>query len=167
MMFDAASPMNAPPQHPAPVGGEVRRHRRPSAALRPRPLRSVRFSDLSRLSLFPSDPDAAARWYTEADKAHFKKEVSADVLRLRRALAAPSPEAAAPEDCYRLVGIDHLLTPERSLKIVQRRRRHVQFVLKAQGRCTADELGLLSGRSSKSARERAEELADGYRRMDF
>lgn len=101
----------------------------------------VHFAELAELCFFESSP-APTSWYTEEDRAKFKRERTADVASLRhRRVGCP-------------VGLERLLDVREALRALLDRRTLVQTVLREQDRQRAsgvrdpDEIALASCRWS-------------------
>lgn len=137
------------------------------------PKRSVRFSQMSSLAFIekPSKDIIDVKWYSKADRAHFKQTLKLDVMRMQRILATVPKEFITEDVLITCVGMEHLMSQELTFRTLQRRSEHRGAVMGEQDRqeflyLQDDEaIRESSEKFTQWSRERAHRLAVGYSSM--
>lgn len=138
----------------------------PPDMARLRPLRPVQFSESSQLLIYDCPGDARQRWYTTEDRSLFRQELIRDARTQGRLLGTQRPEDVSQDDIFKCVGIENLLSLERTVRVMEHRQQHLQLVLAAQrSGYSRNAIARLCQESSTPSQVKAHTLASGYMKM--
>mmetsp|Transcript_10569 Transcript_10569/g.23406 ORF Transcript_10569/g.23406 Transcript_10569/m.23406 type:complete len:159 (+) Transcript_10569:84-560(+) len=126
---------------------------------------------------FNSDCDVAiihtsAEAYSLEDIMRFKQMMVLDVRRVRQYLASMPDSEINHDHLYDCVGIERYVSQAVRRRTMAATRAHSQTVLEEQtfqeqgNICDEEHLALVSKRSSRWGRDRAEQLAAGYLQLE-
>ena len=123
--------------------------------------RSVHFSSLSQMFVYIERDSRGPKSFSSEDERHFQKNIARDAIRLATKLLDPA-RVMTQEDIVGCIGIEGLLSGDRTRRSIEDRHNHVQRVLSMQGKCTATELCWISQESSSRSRQIATSRALSY-----
>ena len=125
---------------------------------RPKVVKSVSFSPTSKMALFPckSKAELKSTWYSEEEKAQFKRLLVRKAAEVARMLDDETPDhLVTEEDMCETVGMENYLNPRLCRIVRLQRKRHAQTLVYAQGQCDPALLARVSEQSSLRSREQA------------
>lgn len=125
---------------------------------RPKVVKSVSFSPTSKMAVFPckSKAELKSTWYSEEEKAQFKRLLAQKAAEVTRMLDDETPDhLVTEEDMCETVGMENYLNPRLCRIVRLQRKRHAQTLVYAQGQCDPALLARVSEQSSLRSREQA------------
>lgn len=122
--------------------------------------KSVSFSPTSQMVLFPckSKAELGLTWYSKEEKTQLKEQLLQSAAQVTRIL--DERRVVTEADLCETVGMEIYLNPRLyRISKLQKKKKHAQTLVYAQGRCDPAQLAKLSEQSSFRSRERAHQRA--------
>lgn len=131
--------------------------------------RAVSFKPVIDIAIIPQD---FTKSFSQEDFDAFKRERSVAVHVLRRKLASTPAKELGNAFLLHCIGLERFLSPDVMMATMTAREDHIDAILDEQraqvltGTNDAERLASVSMRSSRWARNRAEQIALGYFRLE-